>query len=452
LQTFQATCHAQLQRLIPPENDRPVRVFSQDESRFGLLTVRRRRLTARGVQPVGSIQHVFEGFYVYGAVAPTTGERFFVELPYLNPENFQLFIDLFAQAFPDSLNLLLLDNSGAHTAHQLTIPEIASVVGVPIPPMPADILEGFAVTTGSYPREVSAIAHEVNRAIGWDDPHDFSLSQPPGDYDRQIALAGSWLTETPADVTDPVVGFSAPAAGSPGKGGASDGSDIGIAYNAYFRKDWAKAVVTLPTQTRAAAGRSVSVPASKAHQYQVYAYVQVSSPHRGIERFKIEGVTVERDLATIISSPDGWVGKAPQRWIDLGTHANDGALNITWSQAKSAETFFLRQLPTVEEAYARIAGVADPVLPAGATAPPPPNTKRLAAPHPCHTPPVFNTTHVCTHEPLTGGARCYRGLSSCWSRSRPPRSRRRIVPPKRRAGRARPIRSAAALSWPTSPS
>jgi hypothetical protein len=27
---------------MPPENTRPVRVFSQDESRFGLLTVRRR--------------------------------------------------------------------------------------------------------------------------------------------------------------------------------------------------------------------------------------------------------------------------------------------------------------------------------------------------------------------------------------------------------------------------
>jgi hypothetical protein len=52
---------------------RPVRVFSQDESRFGLLTVRRRRLTARGVQPVGRVQHVFEWFYVYGAVEPTTG-------------------------------------------------------------------------------------------------------------------------------------------------------------------------------------------------------------------------------------------------------------------------------------------------------------------------------------------------------------------------------------------
>jgi transposase len=108
-----------------------VRVFSQDESRFGLLTVRRRRLTARGVQPVGPLQHVFEWFYVYGAVAPTTGERFFLELPYLNAESFQLFIDAFAQAFPDSLNLLLLDNSRAHTAQRLTLPANVRLVFFP---------------------------------------------------------------------------------------------------------------------------------------------------------------------------------------------------------------------------------------------------------------------------------------------------------------------------------
>jgi transposase len=106
-------------------------VFSQDESRCGLLTVRRRRLTARGVQPVGPVQHVFEWFYVYGAVAPTTGERFFLELPSLNAENFQIFIDLFADAFPDSLNLLLLDNSGAHTAQRLTIPANVCLVFLP---------------------------------------------------------------------------------------------------------------------------------------------------------------------------------------------------------------------------------------------------------------------------------------------------------------------------------
>jgi hypothetical protein len=32
---FQTTCHAHLQRAIPATNTRPVRVFSQDESRFG---------------------------------------------------------------------------------------------------------------------------------------------------------------------------------------------------------------------------------------------------------------------------------------------------------------------------------------------------------------------------------------------------------------------------------
>ncbi len=106
-------------------------MFSQDESRFGLLTIRRRRLTARGVQPIGQVQQVFESFYVYGAVEPITGERFFLELPYLNAEMFQLFVDLFAAAFPDSLNILLLDNSGAHTAQRLTLPGNVRLVFLP---------------------------------------------------------------------------------------------------------------------------------------------------------------------------------------------------------------------------------------------------------------------------------------------------------------------------------
>jgi transposase len=95
------------------------------------LTVRSRSLTARGVQPLGAVQHVFEWFYVYGAIAPTTGERFFLELPYLNAENFQIFIELFAEAFPDSLNLLRLDNSGARTAQRITMPEHVCLVFLP---------------------------------------------------------------------------------------------------------------------------------------------------------------------------------------------------------------------------------------------------------------------------------------------------------------------------------
>jgi DDE superfamily endonuclease len=127
----QSTCQEQRQRVMPPEHTRPVRVFSQDESRVGLLTVRRRRVTASGVQPVGSVQHVFEWFYVYGAVAPTTGERFFLEWPYVNADSCQLFVDEFANAFPDSLNILRLDNSGAHTAQRIRWPAHVRCVWLP---------------------------------------------------------------------------------------------------------------------------------------------------------------------------------------------------------------------------------------------------------------------------------------------------------------------------------
>lgn len=83
------------------------------------------------MQPVGTVPHVFAWFYVYGAVAPTTGERCFLELPYLKAEGFQLFLDAFAQAFADSLNILRLDNSGAHTAQRLMIPANVRLVCFP---------------------------------------------------------------------------------------------------------------------------------------------------------------------------------------------------------------------------------------------------------------------------------------------------------------------------------
>jgi transposase len=63
--------------------------------------------------------------------APRTGERFFLELPYLNADTFQIFVNAFAEAFPDSLNILLLDNSGAHTAQHLTWPANVRCVWLP---------------------------------------------------------------------------------------------------------------------------------------------------------------------------------------------------------------------------------------------------------------------------------------------------------------------------------
>jgi transposase len=44
---------------------------------------------------------------------------------------FQRFVDAFAQAFPDSLTILLLDNRGAHTSPQLALPENVQLFFLP---------------------------------------------------------------------------------------------------------------------------------------------------------------------------------------------------------------------------------------------------------------------------------------------------------------------------------
>jgi putative transposase len=128
---FQATGQEQLQRALPATNTRPVRVCSPDERRVGLLTVRRRRLTARGVRPGGSVPQVFAWCSVYGAVAPATGERFFLERPYLQAARFQLSLDPFAQAFADRLHILRVDHRGAQTARRLTLPDNVPLVVLP---------------------------------------------------------------------------------------------------------------------------------------------------------------------------------------------------------------------------------------------------------------------------------------------------------------------------------
>lgn len=50
--------------------DGNIRVFSQDESRFGLLPVQRQIITLKGTKPIFHVRHEFETYYLYGAVEP----------------------------------------------------------------------------------------------------------------------------------------------------------------------------------------------------------------------------------------------------------------------------------------------------------------------------------------------------------------------------------------------
>jgi len=93
-----------------------------DETRLGLMPIIRRRITLKGVKPIQQVHLKYENYYIYGAVEPTTGDSFFLELPHLNSDCFQIFLDEFSMNYKDDFLVLLLDNGLFHKAKKLVIP------------------------------------------------------------------------------------------------------------------------------------------------------------------------------------------------------------------------------------------------------------------------------------------------------------------------------------------
>jgi len=99
-----------------------IRFCCGDETRLGLNPLGGRRITARGVKPVGQVQWQFEATYFYGIVEPQTGESFFYEFTHLNTDCFQAFLNLISEQFQEDVLIIQLDNGGFHKAKRLQVP------------------------------------------------------------------------------------------------------------------------------------------------------------------------------------------------------------------------------------------------------------------------------------------------------------------------------------------
>jgi transposase len=102
-----------------------------DESRFGLLTLAHKALTARGVKPVCLFQHRFETTYLYGAFSPINGSHLVLEMPHCNTENFQVFLEQFSQVDKAEFKVLLLDNAAFHKTKHLHVPSNVQLLFLP---------------------------------------------------------------------------------------------------------------------------------------------------------------------------------------------------------------------------------------------------------------------------------------------------------------------------------
>lgn len=102
---------ALLQAVLPAAPARPVKVYAMDERRLGLHTIRRRRLTARGINPHRRAAAPLRErrSVLYGAIAPADGDAYFLGVPRLTAALFQRFVDSFAQAHTDTFNVLIVE-------------------------------------------------------------------------------------------------------------------------------------------------------------------------------------------------------------------------------------------------------------------------------------------------------------------------------------------------------
>lgn len=74
---------------------------------------------------------MFKAFWLYGAVEPATSESFFLQFSHVDTECCQWFLDEFSKAYPESLNILQMDNGRFHTGKDWRVPENVSLVFQP---------------------------------------------------------------------------------------------------------------------------------------------------------------------------------------------------------------------------------------------------------------------------------------------------------------------------------
>lgn len=111
-----------------------ITLWAEDEHRLGLLPVRRRVWARKGQRPTAPVRRKYTWLYVYGFVRPATGHSWWCLLPTVTTEAMNLALAAFARDEDiDATHraVLVLDQAGWHTAHDLTLPEGLDLVLLP---------------------------------------------------------------------------------------------------------------------------------------------------------------------------------------------------------------------------------------------------------------------------------------------------------------------------------
>lgn len=113
------------------KNGGKVRLMFQDEAGFGRINKPKYCWCEKDVRPSVPCHHIREYRYAYGAVAPETGDNFFLIMPKCNTQAMNVFLAELSKAYPDDFIILVCDSAAWHKSKGLEIPENIELVFIP---------------------------------------------------------------------------------------------------------------------------------------------------------------------------------------------------------------------------------------------------------------------------------------------------------------------------------
>ena len=113
------------------KDKRPLRVFFEDEGRFGRINNVNRCWVPKRYRPIVTQQFIREYIYAYTAVCPQTGETYSIIAPCNNTEVMNIFLAELSKHYQHYRIIMILDGAGWHTSKQLLIPENIRLLHLP---------------------------------------------------------------------------------------------------------------------------------------------------------------------------------------------------------------------------------------------------------------------------------------------------------------------------------
>ena len=98
------------------EDTRPIKLFFQDEARFGRIDNIGSCWVPKGSRALVGSQIVREYTYLYGAFCPETGDSASLILPYANGDCMNIFLKTMSEKFPNYRIILGMDNASWHSS------------------------------------------------------------------------------------------------------------------------------------------------------------------------------------------------------------------------------------------------------------------------------------------------------------------------------------------------